>query len=104
MNWFNSVYRRKADVAAPPDREELDSRLREAYDRGLHGDIAEAERLYRSILEEDPRDPDALYFLSVIALASDRALEAFDLSHKAIDVRPRDPAFWFVLAVACQSL
>src|SRR6266850_4854512 len=103
MNWFSSVFRRKVDVAAPPDRETLDSRLRVAYEHGLRGDIADAELLYRSILEDDPRDADALYFLSVIALASDRALEAADLSQKAIDIRSNDPAFWFVLAVACHN-
>src|SRR5258706_3149911 len=102
MNWFNSVFRRKVDVAAPPDpqarREALDSRLRVAYDRYLRGELTEAEGLYRSLLEEDPRDADALYFLSVLALASDRALEAGDLSQKAIDVRPNESAVWFVLA------
>src|SRR5712671_6836596 len=104
MNWFNSVFRGKADAAAPPDREALrealDSRLRRAYEQNLRGDITEAERLYRSLLEDDPRDADALYFLSVLALATDRSLEAGDLSQKAIDIRPNDPAFWFVLAIA----
>src|SRR5204862_475340 len=104
MNWFGSVFRRKADAAAPPSaparREALDSRLRSAYQQNLSGNITEAERLYRGLLEDDPRDADALYFLSVLALASDRSLEAGDLSQKAIDIRPNDPAFWFVLAVA----
>ncbi len=105
MNWFNSVFRRKTEVSRAPDREALDARLRAAYKLILGGgNLAEAERLYRGLLEDDPRDADALYFLSVIALMSDRALEALDLCQKAIEVRPRDPAFWFTLAVASQSL
>jgi predicted O-linked N-acetylglucosamine transferase (SPINDLY family) len=104
VNWLSRVFGRKEDAAAPPDRETLDSRLRAAYDHGLRGEIAEAERLYRSLLEDDPRDVDALYFLSVIALATDRPLEAADLSQKAIDLRPNDPALWFTLAVASHGL
>jgi predicted O-linked N-acetylglucosamine transferase (SPINDLY family) len=102
MNWFSSVFRRKAEAAAPPDREALDARLRAGYDQTLQGNLEEAQRLYRNLLEDDPRDADALHFLAVIALASDRSLEARDLSQKAIDIRPNDSAFWFVLAVACQ--
>jgi predicted O-linked N-acetylglucosamine transferase (SPINDLY family) len=105
VNWLSRVFGRNADVAPlPPDREALDSRLRAAYDHGLRGEIADAERVYRSLLEDDPRDVDALYFLSVIALATDRTLEAADLSQKAIEVRPNDSALWFTLAVAYHGL
>src|SRR5258705_10936313 len=104
MNWFGSVFRRKAEAAAPAGREALDAKLRLAYDHILRGEVAEAERLFRALLEEDARDADALFFLSVIALATDRALEALDLSQKAIDVRPNDAGLWFVLAVARRSL
>jgi Flp pilus assembly protein TadD len=103
MNWLSAVFRRKVDVAAPPDREALDSRLRAAYEQSLRGDLIQAERLYRALLEDDPRDADALYFLGVIALMSGLGMEASDLSQKAIDVRPKDPAFWFVLAIACHN-
>jgi predicted O-linked N-acetylglucosamine transferase (SPINDLY family) len=104
MNWFSSVFRRKADAPAPPDREALDSRLRVAYDYILRGDALEAQRLCQALLEDDPRDVDALFFLGVIALATDRSLEALDLSQKAIDVRPNDPALWFILAIARHGL
>lgn len=100
MNWFSSIFRRKADSSPVPDRETLDARLRTAYDCAVGGNLAEAERLYRGLLEDDPRDADALYFLGVVALATDRAMEAADLCQKAIEIRPNDPAFWFVLAVA----
>lgn len=101
MSWFSGIFRLKAGPPpAATDRETLDSRLRTAYDRTARGDFIEAERLYRALLEDDPRDADALYFLGVIALASDRAMEAADVCQKAIEIRPNDTAFWFVLAVA----
>jgi len=100
MSWFSSVFRRKTVPPPRPDREALDARLRAAYDHTAGGNLAEAERLYRALLEDDPRDADALYFLGVVALTSDRAMEAADLCQKAIEIRPNDPAFWFVLAVA----
>lgn len=100
MSWFSNVFRRKAGPPGAADRETLDSRLRTAYDHTASGDFIEAERLYRSLLEDDPRDADAHYFLGVIALASDRSMEAADFCQKAIEIRPNDPAFWFVLAAA----
>lgn len=103
MNWLSVFRRRKAEAEAPPDREALDSRLRHAYEHTLRGDSIEAERAYRSLLEDDPLNADALYLLSIIALANDRSLEAGDLSEKAIEIRPNDPAFWFVFAVACHN-
>src|SRR5258705_4165527 len=100
MNWFSSVFRGKTGVAAPPDREELDSRLRAAYASYLGGSYAEAEQLYRDLLEDDPGNVDALYFLSVYALTTDRSLEAGDLTQKALEIRPNDPGLWFVQSVA----
>lgn len=100
MNWFSNIFGRKSDAPSVLDRETLDARLRTAFDCATGGNPAGAERLYRALLEDDPRDADALYFLGVIALANDRAMEAADLFQKAIEIRPNDPAFWFVLAVA----
>ncbi len=41
--------------------------------------LQEAEQLYRSILEADPRQLDCLHFLGMIALQSGRAEQAVDL-------------------------
>ena len=91
MNWFSSIFRRKPDAPPVLDRETLDARLRTAYDRASDGNPAEAERLNRALLEDDPRDADALYFLGVIAIASGRAMEAADVCQRAIEIRPNDP-------------
>ena len=65
MNWFSSVFGRKAqERPAVLDRESLDARLRAAYEETAKGNLPEAERQYRDLLERDPRDADALYFLS----------------------------------------
>ena len=103
MNWLASLLARKARVSLPPDQEALDAWLRTGYDYATRGEKAEAERLYRKILEHDSRDPDALYFLGAMALADGRDMEAAELLHQAIDVRPKDPAFWYALGLAQQN-
>ena len=104
MNWFSSVFGRKAqERPAVLDRESLDARLRAAYEETAKGNLPEAERQYRDLLERDPRDADALYFLSTLAVAGGRAMEAADLSQKALEIRPHDSGLWFVLAVAYEQ-
>src|ERR1044072_6521060 len=48
------------------------------------GQLREAEELYRSILEADPRQLDCLYYLGMIALQDGRPKEAVDLIGQAI--------------------
>jgi predicted O-linked N-acetylglucosamine transferase (SPINDLY family)/predicted SAM-dependent methyltransferase len=106
MNWLTSFIRRAgaAPAASGPDREQLDAWLRQAYDHAARGERAEAERLYRAVLEHDPRDPDALYFLGMLASADGRDMEAAEWLRQALEARPEDPAFWFALGVTYHHL
>lgn len=104
MSWLARIARRQSPPSEAPDRETLDAWLRQAFDRAAEGDVAEAERVYRKILEHDPRDADALYFLGGIAMTRGREAEAADLYRKAIDGRPADAALWFGLGIACHFL
>ncbi|OGA55760.1 MAG: hypothetical protein A3G81_19560 [Betaproteobacteria bacterium RIFCSPLOWO2_12_FULL_65_14] len=104
MSWLAKIARRTPQPAGAPGRETLDAWLREGFDRAGEGDAAEAERLYRKVLEHDPRDADALYFLGSLAMGGGREAEAAELYRKAIDARPGDAAFWFGLGTACHYL
>lgn len=104
MSWLTKIARRTPQPAGAPGRETLDGWLREGFDRAAEGDLAEAERLYRKVLEHDPRDGDALYFLGGIAMTGGREAEAAELYRKAIDARPGDAAFWFGFGTACHYL
>jgi protein O-GlcNAc transferase len=57
------------------------------------GRLNEAERLYREILQTDPRQADALHFLGVLALQTGRNDMAVDLIGRAIAQNGRVPAF-----------
>lgn len=104
MSWLAGILGRKPPLASAPDRETLDAWLRTGYDHATRADVEEAQRLYRKILEHDPRDADALYFLGLIASNDGREMEAADLFRQAIDVRPDDPAFWYALGMALHDL
>ncbi len=71
--------------------------IREAFASavGLHqsGRVAEAERLYRKILQADPRHCDALHMLGVLAMQVGQHAAAVDLIGKAIAENGRVPAF-----------
>ena len=48
------------------------------------GRLDQARRLYREVLEADPRQPDALHYLGVLAHQSGRHAEAVDLIGRAL--------------------
>src|SRR5574340_1244803 len=104
MSWLARIARKPAQAAAALDRDALDGLLREGFTRAMEGNVAEAEALYRKVLEYDAGDPDALYFLGGLAMNAGREAEAAELYRKAIDARPGDPALRFAFGTACHYL
>ena len=64
-----------------------------AFRRHEAGEFAEAEQLYRSILEADPRQLDCLHFLGMIALQSGRPADAVELIGQAIAANDKIAAY-----------
>ena len=58
------------------------------------GNLQEAERLYRAILQVQPKHPDANHNLGLIAVAMDQSGVALALFQSAIDVNPNIEQFW----------
>src|SRR4051794_7085519 len=54
-------------TGAPADPSLL-LQLRAGIEHHRNGRLAEAEQLYRQVLQADPRQPDALHYLGVVAL------------------------------------
>ncbi len=67
--------------------------LEQATAKHNGGDLAEAERLYRLVLEKDPRQPDALALLGLIMAARKDYAEATFLLGRAISCDPKAPLF-----------
>ena len=72
----------------------------------LHGagKLPEAEALYRDVLTIDPRHPEALHLLGVIAHQCNQHAAAVELIEQALAVKPREPTFHNNLALALQAL
>jgi tetratricopeptide (TPR) repeat protein len=64
----------------------------QALDRAIRhhrsGELREAEKIYRGLLNEHPDQADALHFLGVIRLQVGQFEEAISLIQQAVDVRP----------------
>ena len=58
------------------------------------GDLQEAERLYRAILESQPTHPDANHNLGVLAVSINQAEAALPLFKIALDANPKIEQFW----------
>jgi predicted O-linked N-acetylglucosamine transferase (SPINDLY family) len=67
------------------------------------GKPAEAERLYRQVLEIDPRVFPALYLLGVLRLEQGDSAEAASLIERALALNPGDPAAWIHYGLALQG-
>jgi predicted O-linked N-acetylglucosamine transferase (SPINDLY family)/predicted SAM-dependent methyltransferase len=98
MGLLSRLIRRKAESETAPDREAIDAWVREGYDAQCHGDAARALQLFHRVLDNDPRHPDALFFLGSVATEDSRELEAVDFFERAAEERPGDAALHFVLA------
>ncbi len=68
------------------------------------GRLREAEAIYRSILAEQPEDPNALYLLGVLALQVGRNDEAYTLLKNAIAVSPKNADAHNMCGETCRTL
>ncbi len=82
--------------------------VQELIEAGLRhhqaGRLLEAKTLYEQALALQPRHPDALHLLGVVALQSGNAERTVALIEQAIEVQPENPAFHANLAQAHLAL
>ena len=82
--------------------------IQNAIDQALQhhtaGRLPEAERIYRQILQADPRQPVALHFLGVIAHQVGKNEVAVDLIMKALAIRPNEAEAHNNLGAALKEL
>ena len=86
------------------DSARIDGLYELALRRHQAGQLAEAEQLYRGILEADPRQLDCLHLLGMVALQSGRPAEAVDLIGRAIAANDGVAAWHGSLAEALRAL
>ena len=58
------------------------------------GKLQDAERLYRAILQAQPKHPDANHNLGVLAVAVGKPIEAIPLFKLALEANPQVEQFW----------
>lgn len=67
--------------------------LQQALDLHRAGNLPEAERAYRAVLQSQPRQPDALSLLGVVLEAQGKAAEAVGFIRKAVALDPKAALF-----------
>ncbi len=67
--------------------------MRTGFEHHRSGRLREAESVYRTILQQEPRHPDALHLLGMIAHQTGNNDTAAELIENAIKVKPGDPGF-----------
>jgi Flp pilus assembly protein TadD len=72
----------------------VDQALQQGVAAHNEGKLQEAERLYRAILEAQPKHPDANHNLGVIAVSVGKPLDALPLFKLALEANPQIGQFW----------
>ena len=72
----------------------VDQMLQQGVAAHNAGNLQEAERLYRAILQVQPKHPDANHNLGLIAVSMNQSGVALPLFKSAIDVNPNIEQFW----------
>jgi Flp pilus assembly protein TadD/ADP-heptose:LPS heptosyltransferase/glycosyltransferase involved in cell wall biosynthesis len=86
--------------SANTSQAEISEALALAFHHFQAGQHVEAEQLYRQILRQQPKQPDALHWLGVIVYQSGRVEEGFACLQQAIALQPRDANIHNSLGVA----
>ena len=72
----------------------VDQALQQGVAAHKEGNLQDAERLYRAILQAQPNHPDANHNLGVLAVAVGKPLEAIPLFKLALEANPKVEQFW----------
>ena len=76
----------------------MDLTIQQALQQGMTahnaGNLKEAERAYKAILQSQPKHPDANYYLGLIAISLNQIAAALPLFKTALDVHPNIEKFW----------
>ena len=72
----------------------LDQALQKAIAAHKEGELQDAERLYRAILQTRPKHPDANHNLGVLAVDVGKPLDALPLFKLALETTPKVEQFW----------
>jgi tetratricopeptide (TPR) repeat protein len=79
------------------------SPLQEALTLHQRGELEQAVRIYRTILEREPDNADALHLLGVAALQCGQGQQAIELLERSVSRRPGEAAFHADLATAYRA-
>ena len=76
----------------------MELKIKQALQQGIaaqkEGKLQEAERLYRTILQSQPRHPDANHNLGVLSVSINNTEAALPLFKTALEVNPEIEQFW----------
>lgn len=72
----------------------IDQALQQAVAAHKAGDLREAERLYRAVLQVQPNHPDANHNLGVLEDAAGKSEASLPLLKSALESNPRQGQFW----------
>jgi len=75
-----------------------------AFQHHQAGRLADAEKIYRQVLSQNPHQPDALHLLGLIAYRTGHADVACDLISRAVRLLPSMPEYQNNLSVVLESL
>ena len=73
----------------------IEQALQQGVTAHKEGELQDAERLYRAILQSQPLHPDANHNLGVLAVSVNKADAALPLFKTALEANPKIEQFWF---------
>ena len=72
----------------------IEQALQQGVAAHKEGNLQDAERLYRAILQSQPAHPDANHNLGVLAISMNKAEAALPLFKAALEANPKIEQFW----------
>jgi len=89
---FNNIP--KSGAASKPLAAQVQEQLQNGLACHQKGQLAQARAIYENVLKIQPKHPDALHLLGVIASQTNNHQRAIELIDKAIEIYPNNPAFY----------